>query len=229
MLTMLVLSTHGALTPPSARGAHGRRAVLSTGSLAAFGFAHVPAAFASSSDVKEAMMAKAKARESQESALIEAAGGGRGDPLTLKLLMFREQLKKEAPQQLEDKEWDNVRKVSTALLTQMTFSGYTGESVKARAESWYDAGDKVLSKEILVRRNILMRSISTLENGLYAAQTNNKKTMLSPDDLQGALASTVVALDAVIDKMGCDRRWQSGRCEILPLAENAGFDHKRVF
>ena len=87
----------------------------------------------------------------------------------------------------------------------LTFRGYTGESVKTRAEAWGDAGDPELGKEILKRRRALVKRLTVLENGVYAAQTNNKAKMLSSSELSDALSGSLVALDAVIDKMGYSR------------------------
>ena len=213
-------ATQGALLTPLTRRTAIASAVASLSPLAAS---------ASSSEVKEATLARARAREAAEAERLAAAGGGsKGDPLTLRLIMAREELGASSAA-IDIKDYDGVRKTLNGILPLMTFSGYTGESVKARAEAWYEAGNTELSKEILTRRNSLMRRISSLENGLYAAQTNNKKTMKTPEELQAELAGTITALDAVIEKMGCERRWQSGKCEILPLPENAGFERKRVF
>ena len=84
-----------------------------------------------------------------------------------------------------------------------------------------------MSKEIFKRRNTLVRALSALENGVFGNQTNDKKLKQSPEELQESLKGSIVALDAVIDKMGCqikedgsERRWRSGACEILPLERN---------
>ena len=97
----------------------------------------------------------------------------------------------------------------------------TGESVKARAQAWTAAGQEDKAREIIKRRSTLLARLSELDTALYGAQTNNKKLRLNDDALQEALRAAIVALDAVIEKMDCDRRWSSGKCEILPLPENS--------
>ena len=81
-----------------------------------------------------------------------------------------------------------------------------------------------LASDILSRRTTLVKRVNEFELAVFAAQTNNKKSMLTSDELKAALDGIVEALDAVIAKMACqkkddgtDRRWRSGACEILPL------------
>ena len=136
-------------------------------------------------------------------------------PLTVSLLASRAAIDS-CPALLTNKKWDEVRKTTSELLTTMTFSGYTGESVKARAAAWSYAGDAELSRAILTRRLALIRNINVLETAIFAAQTSNKKSMLSADELQAALTEIAVELDGLIPLLGCDARWKSGKCEILP-------------
>ena len=140
------------------------------------------------------------------------------DPLTKSLTDAREALNR-VPAYLEKREWEKVRQVVDDLLTTMTFSRYTGESVKARASKWAAAGDKELSDKILARRISLTRSIATFEEAVFAAQVSDKKKMLSPDELQAAGRAVTAELDSLLPLLGCESRWKSGRCEILPLAE----------
>jgi len=137
------------------------------------------------------------------------------DPLTISLRASQAAINY-CPALLTDKKWDEVRKITSELLTTMTFSGYTGESVKARAAAWSYAGDAELSRAILTRRLALIRNINVLETAIFAAQTSNKKNMLSADELQSALAEIAVELDGLIPLLGCEARWKSGKCEILP-------------
>ncbi|EOD17523.1 hypothetical protein EMIHUDRAFT_470281 [Emiliania huxleyi CCMP1516] len=51
------------------------------------------------------------------------------DPLTLRLRQSREELAACGPL-LEQRRWDEVRKVTSVLLAAMTFKGYTGESAE---------------------------------------------------------------------------------------------------
>lgn len=138
------------------------------------------------------------------------------DPLTLSLRNSRDELAACAAL-LDARRWDEVRKVTAILLTSMTFKGYTGESVKSRAASWAAAGNAELALYILARRIALMRNLSTLENGVFAAQTSNKSKMLSAEELQAALAGALNELDLLLPKMGCDSWVVAGFCEILPL------------
>jgi len=143
------------------------------------------------------------------------AENSRIDPLTIRLKQSREELDA-CVRLLENKQWDQVRKIINELLAPMSFNGYLGESVKSRAAAWVAAGELERSERIVARRSKLMGYLSTLQNGVYAAQTSNKQKMLSPDELQATLASASAALDDVIAEMGCERRWASGKCEILP-------------
>ena len=220
MLTTLTLLCHGALVPPSPSLSR-RSVLLSAPAAAAFVLPLCPAS--ASVEAKQALAAKALEREAAEDA-IEA--GRDKDPLTRRLQKSRDELES-CKQLLADKEWDKVRAITGTLTPVLTFRGYTGESVKSRAESWNDAGEKELSKEIFKRRNTLVRALSALENGVFGNQTNDKKLKQSPEELQESLKGSIVALDAVIDKMGCqikedgsERRWRSGACEILPLERN---------
>ena len=137
-------------------------------------------------------------------------------PLVKKLRKSREELDGCGPL-LDAKQWADVRKPIDALLPALTFKGYTGESVKSRAAAWAAAGELQRSKEIVARRATLVVSLSKLDIALFAAQTNKKKDMLSPEELQDALTSSVNALDGLIAKMGCPTRVVAGQCEILPL------------
>ena len=132
-------------------------------------------------------------------------------------------------QLLDESKYDAVRRPLKSILTQMTFSGYTGESVKSRAAAWYEAGDQEKFSSILKSRSLVMKRILALENALYAAQINNKKEMLSPAELQTSLAGVTEALDELIPKMECDQRWRSGKCEILPEEKVEAFLNKRSF
>ena len=120
-----------------------------------------------------------------------------------------------------------MRKITAPILTIMTLRGYTGESVKARADAWAAAGETDLADEIFKRRSNVVKKINALELGVFAMQTNDKKKMVSPDELQALRKDSIVAVDAVIEKMYCqlkedgsERRWRSGACEILPLNPN---------
>lgn len=95
--------------------------------------------------------------------------------------------------------------------------------VKQRAESWRQAGETERSSKLLVSRKDLMLKLSTLENSVYAVQTNKKEGQLSVAELQQALTGVIEALDVVIAQMGCEARWKSGACEILALPENRNF------
>ena len=174
-------------------------------------FAQRPLPAIASVDAKKAVLEKAKLREATE-----AESAKDEDPLTRKLQIAREDLGV-ADALIADREYERVRKVINALLPVLTFKGYTGESVKSRAEAWVAAGDTEKAKDILDKRNALVRRLAALDRGLYGAQTNDKKTLLSVAELQEALSGAVGALDAVIGTMGCDRRWKSGKCEILPM------------
>jgi len=220
MLLALLFVAQPALQPSVSQ--LGRRAVVAAGLTAPLGLM-APRAAVASVEAKQAALAKARAREDAASALIE---GRDLDPLTRRLQKSRQELAECAPL-LEAKKWDDVRKVTSTLVTIQTFRGYTGESVKARADAWTEAGETELATEIRARRATLVNQLSVLENGIFAAQVNDKKNRLSPEGLQEALAGSIVALDAVIDKMQCqlkedgtERRWRSGACEILPLAPN---------
>lgn len=213
MAIFALTSVTAALQPPVIEARWSRRplagALLAASSAL---FTRPPQALASA-EAKRALLEKARAREAAEKSVATI------DPLTTRLVQFRQDLGG-CSERIAAKDWDEVRRLVNALLPLMTFRGYTGESVKQRAEAWAAAGDEQLAKEILVRRSALVQSLSRLDNGLFAAQTNNRKTMLSDEDLQSALDAVLVALDAVVDKMGCDRRWKSGACEILALPEN---------
>ena len=137
-------------------------------------------------------------------------------PLVKKLRQSREDLAACGPL-LEAKQWEDVRKPINNLLPSLTFKGYTGESVKSRAAAWAAAGELERSKDIIAKRATLVVSLSKLDTALFAVQTNKKKDMLSPEELQDALTSTTGALDALIAKMGCPTRVVAGQCEILPL------------
>ena len=137
------------------------------------------------------------------------------DALTVALQQSRADFDS-APQLLEDKKWDAVRKLTQNLLPLLTFSGYRGESVKSRANAWLDAGEVEKSKAIAARRTAIASNINRLEIGIYAAQTGNKKTMLSMEEMQNAANSIIKELDGLLPLMGCEQRWQSGKCEILP-------------
>ena len=121
---------------------------------------------------------------------------------------------------LRNKKWDQIRPITKELLTKMTFSGYTGESVKARAAAWSYAGEAALSKAILTRRLALIKAINVLENGVFAQETSDKKKMLSTEELQAALAAVAAELDSLLPLLGCEQRWSNGKCEILPPPED---------
>lgn len=216
MLAMLLLA-HGALVPPMASGSCiSRRSALAL--LAAPLSTLGPNSASASIQAKQEMAERARAREAAEQAA-DAADGPR-DPLTVFLKQRRKDLNICGPL-LADKQYDKIRQIVNSLIPIMTFRGYTGESVKARADSWAAAGNSELAAEIMERRRALLIKLSELDNGLFAAQTNNKKNMVTAEALQLALDDSIAALDAIIDKMGCEKRWQSGKCEILPLPENA--------
>ena len=215
MLLAIVACSH-AFVPPSTRADLSRRSAIVTGLAAPLGQLARPQDAVASTAAKEALKEAAAAREAQEAEekIVE------GDPLTLALMLARKDLATCGPL-LENREWDKVRKISEGVGKLLTFRGYTGESVKSRAESWGDAGEVELGKEILRRRKTLAVAINTLENGVFAAQTNNKPKMLSAAELQSSLTASVDALDAVIDKMGCaaargmlllPRRWRKHAC-----------------
>jgi hypothetical protein len=219
MLVTLSLLCHALVPPPPSLS---RRAVL-LGAPAAAALVVRPYPASASVEAKQALMAKAQQREAEEAAA-EAAKDK--DPLTRRLQKSREELEG-CKALLADKQWEEVRKILGVLTPVLTFRGYTGESVKSRAESWSDAGEKELSKDIFKRRNTLVRKLTALENGIFGNQTNDKKLKMSPEELQEALGGAIVALDDVIEKMGCqikedgsERRWRSGACEILPLERN---------
>lgn len=111
--------------------------------------------------------------------------------------------------------------VVNSLLPALTFKGYTGESVKSRALAWAEAGEPTLSSEIIARRRALFINLSALDNGIFAAQQNNKKKMLSDAELQNALSGSIEALDSLIEKMGCETRVVAGVCEILSKSRGA--------
>ena len=216
MLVILILSP-GALAPPSS--ALSRRAVLAAAPLSLLAQPH--AAVAGGLEAKQKALETARAREAKEAAY---EAGLDADPLTRTLQVYRSQLADAEPL-LENKKWDDVRKITQKLLTIMTLRGYTGESVKARADAWMEAGETKKANEIFERRQDLVVKTSTLELAIFAAQTNDKKKMVTPDELKLQLKGVVTSLDAVIAKMGCqkkedgtERRWRSGACEILPLA-----------
>ena len=208
---LAVLACSHALVPPSPRadlsrptlqtssfGApYGRRSVIIAAPLSLLARPHDAVA---STAAKEALQAAAAAREAQ-AALTEIV---EADPLTRALMFARKDLATCGPL-LENRQWDKVRQITEGVGKLLTFRGYTGESVKSRAESWGDAGEVELGKEILRRRKTLVVAINALENAVFAAQTNNKPKMLSPDELQSSLTASVAALDAVIEKMGCAR------------------------
>ena len=224
----VLISAAAALVPSSSsRGdvAVSRRAVLASGPLLAAGpllLAQPRAAFASP-EAKQAALAKAAEREAAEAA-VEA--GRDADPLTRTLQVYRDRLAAAGPM-LDNKEWDAVRKMTSKLLTVMTLRGYTGESVKARADSWKEAGQEKKADKILELRQALVININQLEVAIFAAQTNDKKKMLSSEELKTLLAGVVTGTDGLIGQMGCqlkedgtERRWRSGACEILPMAPN---------
>lgn len=188
-----------------------RRSLVAASLAAPVALLAQPRASLASAEAKQALLEKARAREAQEA---EENPSGL-DPLTMRLTRSRNEFAACASL-LEAKNWDEVRKVISTLLPLMTFKGYTGESVKSRAQAWVEAGNLELAKEILARRKALLDRLSSLDNALFAAQTNNKQKLLSDKELQGELAGVIQALEAIIDKMGCDRRWKSGKCEILP-------------
>jgi hypothetical protein len=188
-----------------------RRSMIAASLAAPVALLAQPRASLASAEAKQALLEKARAREAQEA---EENPSGL-DPLTMRLTRSRNEFAACASL-LEAKNWDEVRKVISTLLPLMTFKGYTGESVKSRAQAWVEAGNLELAKEILARRKALLDRLSSLDNALFAAQTNNKQKLLSDKELQGELAGVIQALEAIIDKMGCDRRWKSGKCEILP-------------
>jgi len=130
------------------------------------------------------------------------------DPLTLRLRQSREELAACGPL-LEQRRWEEVRKVTSVLLAAMTFKGYTGESVKSRAAAWAAAGDAARSSSLLSKRTALMRRISALENGVYAAQTNKKELMVTAEQLQAELTGAVSELDALLPEMGSDAHRRS--------------------
>ena len=94
------------------------------------------------------------------------------------------------------------------------------DMVKARADAWVAAGETDLADEIFKRRSNVVKKINALELGVFAMQTNDKKKMVSPDELQALRKDSIVAVDAVLEKMYCqlkedgsERRWRSGACE----------------
>lgn len=212
----------GALVAPNMHGLD-RRSAIAVGVSAPLALLSRPNIATASAAAKQALLEKAAKRQAVEDVAMD------GDPLTSRLKRSRDALSScEGP--LAQKKYDPVRKEINDLLPVMTFRGYLGESVKARAESWAAAGDP-LSKEyalaqvIFSRRSDLVRRLSALDRALFAAQTSNKKAMLSNDELLQSLRGVIEALDLVIEKMGCDggiadraeRRWKNGTCEILPL------------
>jgi len=162
---------------------------------------------------KQAVIAKAKERASAE---LDAMTPSGGDPLTTKLARARDEFADGGARALEDQDWDALRKSVRALSPLLTFGGYTGESLKGRAEAWAAAGDVPKAKEILVRRNALARKLTALDTSLYAVQTS-KKPLPSAAELSEALMGVIEALDGVLAYMGCEQRWKSGACEIIPL------------
>lgn len=214
---LLVLLAHALVPSPGAPPALGRRSTFAGFAVPLGLFALPGPAVAGGAAAKKAALEAARAREAAES---DTAGSMYGqDPLTFRLKQSRDELA-QCASFLESKQWDKVRQAVSSLLPLMTFRGYTGESVKTRAEAWVSAGNLELAKEIFDRRGVLVKQLNALDQGVFAAQTSNKKLMLSEIGLQETLSSVLVALDAVIDKMDCDRRWKSGKCEILPSAAN---------
>lgn len=220
----LVVQINGAalVTPSRSSNRLQRRSVLAAVS-APLGLAALPHVAAASVEAKEAALAKARAREAAEA---EKAAGRDIDPLTRRLQKSREELEEARPL-LETKQWDAVRKITGTLVPVMTFRGYTGESVKSRADAWTEAGEKAKAKAIIDKRSSLVAQLSALDNAVFAAQTNDKKNRKSPEELQQIVTGSIAALDDVIALMGCqlkedgtERRWRSGACEILPLAPN---------
>ena len=216
----LLLLSYGALVPPSL---HLSRRQIIVGAPVAATVSLIPGGASASIEAKEAALAKARAREEAEAAVTE---GRDQDPLKRKLQKSRDDLLACAPL-LEAKQWDAVRKTIGNILPVMTFRGYTGESVKARADAWTAAGNTQLAKEIRDRRQAFVVELSALDNAIFAAQTSDKKKMLTADQLQQTLSGSVVALDSLLEKIYCqlkedgtERRWRSGACEILPLAPN---------
>ena len=138
------------------------------------------------------------------------------DPLTERLRELRADLDA-AVFLLNDRNFDAVRKVTDEVGTAMTFSGYTGESVKARAAAWATAGDMDLSKAIVLKRNALARKVNELANAVYTAQSNKAKMAPNAvDEMQVTLAGIAADMDSLLPLMGCEERWASGKCEILP-------------
>ena len=143
------------------------------------------------------------------------------DALTLALQQSRADFEI-APQLLESARWDDVKKLTVDLLPLLTFSGYRGESVKSRANAWLAAGEEEKSKAIAAKRTALAKSINRLEVGLYNVQTGKGKKCVKgvcaydTEDMQEATAAIIAALDGLLPLMGCENRWQSGKCEILP-------------
>ena len=209
VLISIVLGPPAALVTPQLSLT--RRRVASLAAVAVPFAAQRPLPALASADAKRAVLEKARQREASE-----AGAAKDGDPLTRKLQTAREDFD-DADSFIADKEYESVRKVINALLPVLTFKGYTGESVKSRAEAWVAAGQPEKAKDILLKRNELVRKLATLDRGLYGAQTNDKKILLSSAELQEALSGAVGALDAVIRTMDCERRWKSGKCEILPM------------
>ena len=207
LLLFALVAPSDALACPSLA----RRSIVAASLAAPVALLAQPRASLASAEAKQALLEKARAREAQEA---EENPSGL-DPLTMRLTRSRNEFAACASL-LEAKNWDEVRKVISTLLPLMTFKGYTGESVKSRAQAWVEAGNLELAKEILARRKALIDRLSSLDNALFAAQTNTKQKMLSDKELQVELAGVIQALEAIIDKMGCDRRWKSGKCEILP-------------
>jgi hypothetical protein len=149
-------------------------------------------------------------------------GMERMDALTLALQQSRAEFEL-APQLLESAKWDAVRKLTTDLLPLLTFSGYRGESVKSRANAWLAAGEEEKSRAIAARRIEIAKNVNRLEIGLYNMQSGKGgKTCVKgvctydTKDMQEATAGIIAALDALLPLMGCEQRWQSGKCEILP-------------
>lgn len=199
-----------------------RREAMVAGIMAPMGLSFAaPRAASASSEARQAILDKAKAREESEANEVEAMDP---DPLTRNLNILRARLLR-CSGYIEQQRWDDIRQVTKPLMTSMSFKGYTGESVKSRAEAWVAAGEVERAEEIKKRRVALLRNANALELAVFAAQTNDRKKMLSEAELQDLLKGTVASLDDVIAKMGCqkkddgsDRRWRSGACEILPLA-----------
>ena len=74
-----------------------------------------------------------------------------------------------------------------------------------------------LSKAIVLKRNALARKVNELANAVYTAQSNKAKMAPNAvDEMQVTLAGIAADMDGLLPLMGCEERWASGKCEILP-------------